>query len=118
MRSVIGNITTSCGLCPNNVKDPTIIYEDNAACIEQMKTGYIKGDKTKHIDPKFFFNQQQQHKNRISVEAIRSDCNPADLFTQSLPRAMLEKHAKAIGLCRLSDLIRPDESKGVRLQGE
>jgi hypothetical protein len=34
---------------------PTILYEDNTACIAQLKKGYIKGDRTKHISPKFFF---------------------------------------------------------------
>ncbi|XP_068315003.1 secreted RxLR effector protein 161-like [Pyrus communis] len=32
----------------------------NAACIEQLKKGYIKGDNTKHIAPKFFYSHQQQ----------------------------------------------------------
>jgi len=32
-----------------------IIYEDNSAYMAQLKEGYIKGDKTKHILPKFFF---------------------------------------------------------------
>ena len=30
---------------------PTTIFEDNVACIEQLKNGYIKGDNTKHITP-------------------------------------------------------------------
>ncbi|RDX80248.1 hypothetical protein CR513_39226, partial [Mucuna pruriens] len=33
----------------------TIIYEDNAACIAQLKEGHIKKDRTKHILSKFFF---------------------------------------------------------------
>lgn len=28
---------------------PTTMYEDNVACIAQLKGGYIKGDRTKHI---------------------------------------------------------------------
>ena len=36
-------------------RSPTTLYEDNAACIVQLKNGYIKGDRTKHISPKFFF---------------------------------------------------------------
>ena len=39
---------------------PTTIFEDNAGCIEQLKKGYIKGDNTKHIAPKFFYSHQQQ----------------------------------------------------------
>ena len=33
---------------------PTIIYEDNYACINQFKKGFIKGDRIKNISPKFF----------------------------------------------------------------
>lgn len=31
-----------------------IIYEDVVACITRIKVGYIRGDRTKHISPKFF----------------------------------------------------------------
>nr|GEU46396.1 hypothetical protein [Tanacetum cinerariifolium] len=31
---------------------PTVVHEDNAACIAQLKDGYIKGDRTKNILPK------------------------------------------------------------------
>ena len=37
---------------------PTMIFEDNATCIEHLKKGYIKGDNTKHIAPKFFYSHQ------------------------------------------------------------
>ncbi|XP_031116482.1 secreted RxLR effector protein 161-like [Ipomoea triloba] len=36
-------------------RESATIYEDNAACIAQLKEGYIKGDRIKHISPKFFF---------------------------------------------------------------
>jgi len=37
------------------IKDSSILfYEDNAACITQIKNNYIKGDRTKHISPKIF----------------------------------------------------------------
>lgn len=39
-------------------EDPTIIFKDNVAFIEQMKMEFIKGDNTKHRGPKFFFNEQ------------------------------------------------------------
>ena len=48
LRSVIQHIRESCGL--SSIKNkPTVLYEDNAACIAQVKGGYIKGDRTKHI---------------------------------------------------------------------
>ncbi|GKA00963.1 hypothetical protein Tco_0673628 [Tanacetum coccineum] len=45
LRSMTQLIVTSCGL--NKEKSPTIIHEDNAACVAQMKEGYIKSDRTK-----------------------------------------------------------------------
>ena len=47
---MINHIQKSCGL---NVADtPTIIYEDNVACVAQMCLGYVKSNITKHIAPK------------------------------------------------------------------
>ncbi|GJZ21960.1 hypothetical protein Tco_0558999 [Tanacetum coccineum] len=36
-------------------ESPTVVHEDNASCIAQLKDEHIKGDKTKHILPKFLF---------------------------------------------------------------
>ena len=63
-----------------------------------MKLGYIKGDNTKHISPKFFYNQQQQALLKIQVNQVRSEENVADLFTKSLPKDTFEKHVKSIGM--------------------
>ena len=57
LRSMTQHIRVDCGMSEG--KDaPTIMYEDNAACIAQLKDGYIKGDRTKHILPKFFFTHE------------------------------------------------------------
>ena len=48
-------------------KTPTIIYEDNAACIVQMQTGYIKSNITKHIAPKFFYPHELQKEGEIKI---------------------------------------------------
>ena len=54
LRSMIQHIRESCEL--SSIKgDPTILFEDNIACIAQITWGYIKGDITKHISPKFFY---------------------------------------------------------------
>jgi hypothetical protein len=53
LRRVINHIQSSCGIQP--IELPTIIYEDNAACVAQMQQGYIKSDATKHISPKLFY---------------------------------------------------------------
>jgi hypothetical protein len=50
---VINHIQTSCGM--GVVESPTIIYEDNAACVAHMQTWYIKTNYTKYISPKLFY---------------------------------------------------------------
>ncbi|KAL0428381.1 UNVERIFIED_CONTAM: Secreted RxLR effector protein [Sesamum latifolium] len=52
LRSLTHYVRESCGL-ESIEKSPTVIYEDNAACIAQINDGYIKGDRTKYISPKF-----------------------------------------------------------------
>ena len=70
LRSMIHHIQESCGL--SSVKDkPTILFEDNAACIAQIKGVYIKGDRTKHISPKFFYTHELQKNGEIDVQQIR-----------------------------------------------
>ena len=103
LRSVVGHIRSSCDLLPA-VDVPTTIFEDNAACIEQLKKGYIKGDNTKHIAPKFFFSHQQQEHHNIEVTQIRSQDNLADLFTKSLPKVMFQKLVHGIGMRKFSEL--------------
>jgi len=57
LRSVIQHIRENCGL--SSIKNSrTILYKDNAACITQIRGGYIKGDTTKHIAPKFFYTHE------------------------------------------------------------
>jgi hypothetical protein len=53
LHRVINHIETSCDI--GALESPTIIYEDNAACVVQMQTGYIKINYMKHISPKLFY---------------------------------------------------------------
>ena len=103
LRSVIQHIRESCGL--SSIKnEPTVLYEDNAACIAQVKGGYIKGDRTKHISPKFFYTHELQSSGEINVQQIRSNDNLADLFTKALPTAKFKKLVRQIGMRQLKDL--------------
>ena len=64
---MIQHIKKSCGL--SYIKgDPTILFEDNVTCIEQIKNGYIKWDRTKHILPKFFYTHEVQKSGEIDVK--------------------------------------------------
>ncbi|XP_075515737.1 secreted RxLR effector protein 161-like [Primulina tabacum] len=65
--------------------------EYNTACIAQLKGGNIKGDRTKHISPKFFYTHELQKKGDIDVQQIRSSDNVADLFTKALPTSTFKK---------------------------
>ena len=56
LRSMTQHVRSDCGMV--EFKEPTVMYEDNAGCIAQLKDGYIKGDRTKHILPKFFFTHE------------------------------------------------------------
>jgi len=103
LRSMIQNIQEECGL--ENIKvNSTPLYEDNAACIAQIKEGYIKGDRTKHISPKFFSTHDLQKEGVIDVCQVRSIDNLADLFTKSLPTKVFVQLTKKIGLHRLKDI--------------
>jgi len=100
---MIQHIQEECGL--ESIKgSPTVLYEDNAACIAQIKEGYIKGDRTKHISPKFFSTHDLQKNGLIDVCQIRSSDNLADLFTKSLPRKVFEQLSQKIGIRRLKDI--------------
>jgi hypothetical protein len=103
LRAFIGHIRSTCELS-HDPDEPIVIYEDNTAVIDQAKHGYIKGDATKHISPKLFFTHQQQEHQNIEVKHIGSESNHADLFTKSLPKYSFQKHVKAIGLRKLSEL--------------
>ena len=101
--SMIQHIRESCGL--SSIKNnPTILYEDNAACIAQIKGGYIKGDRTKHILPKFFYTHELQKDGEIDMQQIRSNDNLAYLFTKALPSATFKKLVRQVDMRQLKDL--------------
>lgn len=103
LRSVTQHIQDTSGLSTD--KSPTILYEDNAACVTQMKEGYIKSDRTKHIPPKFFsFTQELERNKEVDIRYIRSCDNVADLFTKALPTSVFKKHIQSIGMRHFRDL--------------
>jgi hypothetical protein len=110
LRRMINHITQSCGI--GSINSPSIIYEDNAACVIQIETGYIKSNITKHIAPKLFYPHELQKNGEINILQTKSCDNLGDLFTKSLPYSTFLKHVKGIGMRRLRDL---QESRGVSL---
>ncbi|KAL6337693.1 hypothetical protein AAG906_037286 [Vitis piasezkii] len=103
LRFMIQHIRESCGL--SSIKgDSTILFEDNVACIAQITGGYIKGDRTKHISPKFFYTHELQKSGEIDVQQIRSSDNLVDLFTKSLSTSTFKKLIHKIGMHQLKDI--------------
>lgn len=103
LRLMTHHIRTACGITDGK-DEPTVLYEDNAACIAQLKDGYIKGDKTKHVLPKFFFTHDLQKEGEVKVLQVRSSENSADLFTKALPTCTLRKLMQQIGMRSLRSL--------------
>ena len=81
---------------------PTTIFEDNAACIRQMSSGFIKADRTKHISPHIFsFSQDLIDKGQIEIQKVESEHNIADMLTKALPA---HKHKKLIYAAEMRSL--------------
>ena len=100
---MIQHIQESCELL--FIKDnSTTLFEDNVACIAQIKGGYIKGDRTKHISSKFFYTHELHKSGEIDVQQIQSSDNLADLFTKSLPTSTFKKLIHKIGMRQLKDI--------------
>ncbi|XP_048623909.1 uncharacterized protein LOC125592629 [Brassica napus] len=92
LRNMTGHVLKESGMAVGQEKEePMIIYKDNAACIAQLKEGYIKGDRTKHILPMFFFTHDLQKAKEVQVVQVRSSDNSADLFTKSLSTSTFRK---------------------------
>ena len=100
---MIQHIQETCGL-PSIRGNATKLHEDNAVCITQIKGWFIKGDKTKHISPKFFYTHELEKKGEIEVQQIRSCNNLAYIFTKALPLTTLKKLRYDFGIRRLRDL--------------
>ena len=62
LRNMDKIIREQCGLNQDN--KPTVIYEDNAACVAQVGEGFIKSDRVKHIPPQLFRFTQELIQNK------------------------------------------------------
>ena len=58
LHRLINHIIQSCSI--GALETPTIIFENNAACVVQMESGYIKSNMTNHIIPKLFYPYELQ----------------------------------------------------------
>jgi hypothetical protein len=63
---MIDHIQIWCGIL-SAIGSPTIICKDNAVCVAQIQTRYIKTNYIKHISPKLFYQHQLQESRDISI---------------------------------------------------
>ena len=94
--------------CGIKVQDkPTVIYEDNASCVRQMQSGFIKADRTKHINPHIFtFSQDLVDSGQIEIRKIESENNIVDMLTKALPAYKHKRLVDAAGMKSLQELNR------------
>ena len=70
-------------------EEPTVIHEDNLACVSQVATGFIKADRIKHVDLQIFsFTQDLIQSSQLHVNKIESANNIVDMLTKVLPTYM------------------------------
>ena len=80
------------------------MFEDNVACIAQIIRGYIKGDRIKHISPKFFHTHEFHKRGNIDIQQIQLNDNLTNLFTKALLTSTFKKLVHKIGMRRLRDV--------------
>ena len=86
-------------------EEPITMFEDNAACIEQVSSGFIKADRVKHISPHLFsYTQDLIEAKQIQPRKIASAQNIADMLTKALPAHQHRKLIKAAGMRTLTEL--------------
>jgi hypothetical protein len=83
-----------------------VIYEDNAAAVAQVATGFIKADRVKHISPTLFgYMQDLVETKQVAVFKIESSNNISDMLTKALPAHQHRKLIKAAGMRTLQELV-------------
>ena len=80
------------------------IVWNNATCVAQIIGGHIKGDRIKHISPKFFYIHELHKKGNIYIQQIRSSDNLTDLFTKVLPTSTFKKLVRKLE-CAASEML-------------
>ena len=81
---MIQYIQESCGLFSIKAR-PTKLFKDNVACIAQLKGGYIKGNRNKHISLKFFYTHDSSrliHKVIINLNIQEANIQDWNVSTE------------------------------------
>ena len=103
LRTMVQAISEQCKTSHNN--QATVIYEDNAAAVAQVATGFIKADRVKHISPTLFgFMQDLVETGQVTITKIESANNISDMLTKALPAYKHRELVRAAGMRTLQEL--------------
>jgi hypothetical protein len=104
LRTMVSAISGQCGF--QDTTEAMVIYEDNAAAVAQVATGFIKADRVKHISPTLFgYMQDLVETKQVAVVKIESSNNISDMLTKALPAHQHRKLIKAAGMRTLQELV-------------
>ena len=79
---------------------PVKILEDNKGCILLAKKQELN-DRSRHVDNKYHFIQEQVRRKRVIVEYIQTKDQRADPFTKNLDSTSFYKHREALRVTQL-----------------
>jgi hypothetical protein len=82
-------------LIPRIPYPPTVIYEDNQACI-LLSAHPTFHARTKHINIRYHFTRERIQMKEIEVKFLRSEHMAADLLTKALPTHSHLRHTTTI----------------------
>ncbi len=80
---------------------PTVVQEDNQACIEMVKNP-VGNPKLKHVLTKYHFVIDCIEAGKVKFVYCETKKNAADIFTKALEGNLFIPHRKALGLIESS----------------
>lgn len=80
-----------------DIKEPTIIHEDNQSCIKIAESSG-EHKRMKHINVKYNFIREAIENGEIRLKYLQSNEQIADIMTKGLGKILFEKHKKNLGL--------------------
>ncbi|KAL4366274.1 hypothetical protein GQ457_05G025610 [Hibiscus cannabinus] len=77
--------------------DATVIHVDNKSTIELAKNP-VNHERSKHIDVRFLFIRDHVKERNVELVHVASQDQVADIFTKPLPKVLMDKCKKMIGM--------------------
>ena len=77
------------------VELPITLHVDNVGAI-WLSNNMTTSDRTKHIDIRTSFVEENQEDRKIIIKLVKSEDNEADIFTKNATNAIFENHQKKL----------------------